>query len=251
LLDVVWGSVGGIAIGAALGTGVARLVVFLRRRHKEAVGLDDFLALGLIAGAYGVALLVHASGFLAVFAAGAAVRRMERNDAGDHPGPAIPLAAQSHIATPEHALHVATAEETATAYMAQAVLAFNEQVERIGEVAAVIVLGGLLSSSSVFSLEALLLGVTLFFVVRPVAVATGLARAAVTRTQARLIAWFGVRGIGSLYYLAYAVTHGLPPELVDRIGGLVLCVVALSVIVHGVSVTPAMSWYGRRRAQPA
>ena len=55
-----------------------RGVLHLRREHKEAVGLDDFLALGLIAGSYGVALLAHTYGFLAVFAAGLALRRVER-----------------------------------------------------------------------------------------------------------------------------------------------------------------------------
>ena len=73
------------AIGAALGVLVGRLVLYLRRAHKEAVGLDDFLALGLIALAYGVALLAHAYGFLAVFAAGVALRRVERLHTGDEP----------------------------------------------------------------------------------------------------------------------------------------------------------------------
>ena len=44
-------------------------MIHLRRVHREAVGLDEFLALGLIALSYGIALLLHAYGFLAVFAA--------------------------------------------------------------------------------------------------------------------------------------------------------------------------------------
>jgi NhaP-type Na+/H+ or K+/H+ antiporter len=61
---------GGSGIGALLGTLVGRLVLYLRREHQESVGLDDFLALGLISLSYGVALLAHSYGFLAVFAAG-------------------------------------------------------------------------------------------------------------------------------------------------------------------------------------
>ena len=68
----------GLGIGPALGTAVGRLVLYLRRDHREALGLDDFLALGLIALSYGVALLAHAYGFLAVFAAGVALRRLEQ-----------------------------------------------------------------------------------------------------------------------------------------------------------------------------
>ena len=59
------------ARSAAQGSG--KLVLYLRRVHREAVGLDEFLALGLIALSYGIALLVNAYGFLAVFAAGLSV----------------------------------------------------------------------------------------------------------------------------------------------------------------------------------
>ncbi|MEO8081932.1 MAG: cation:proton antiporter, partial [Caldimonas sp.] len=78
-IDLVWAVTAGLAIGAGLGTLLGRLVLYLRRTHKEAVGLDNFLALGLIGMAYGAASLAHAYGFLAVFAAGVALRRVERS----------------------------------------------------------------------------------------------------------------------------------------------------------------------------
>jgi sodium/hydrogen antiporter len=59
VVDVFWAIPGGLLIGALLGTVTGRLILFLRREHKEAVGLDDFLALGLIALSYGTALLFH------------------------------------------------------------------------------------------------------------------------------------------------------------------------------------------------
>ena len=65
-VDLLWATVGGLAIGAAMGALVGNLVVFLRTRHKEAVGLNEFLSLGLMAVAYGLAQLCVASGFLAV-----------------------------------------------------------------------------------------------------------------------------------------------------------------------------------------
>ncbi len=79
-VDVVWGAVCGIGVGAALGTLVGRLVLYLRRTHKEATGLDNFLALGLIGLSYGVAQLANGLGFLAVFAAGVALRRIEQRE---------------------------------------------------------------------------------------------------------------------------------------------------------------------------
>ena len=89
LLDVGWAVGGGLGVGALLGTAVGSLVLYLRSQHKEAVGSDDFLALGLIALAYGVALFMYASGFLAVFAAGLALRRIERQGAGEQPPAAV------------------------------------------------------------------------------------------------------------------------------------------------------------------
>ena len=87
----------------------------------------------------------------------------------------------------------------------------------------------------------------LFLVVRPASVYLGLAGAAVPSMQTRLLAWFGIRGIGSLYYLVYAVNHGLPPALAEQLAGLVLPVLAASILVHGISATPLMEYYHRKR----
>lgn len=57
--------------------------------------------------------------------------------------------------------------------------------------------------------------------------------------------WFCVRGIGSLYYLTYAVEHGLPEELALELIHLTLIVVTLSILVHGVSVKPFMRRFWR------
>jgi NhaP-type Na+/H+ or K+/H+ antiporter len=64
--------------------------------------------------------------------------------------------------------------------------------------------------------------------------------------QRTLVSWFGIRGIGSIYYLMYATRHGMPDEVAWRILGLVLTTIAVSVVVHGVSVTPLMNWYAQR-----
>jgi sodium/hydrogen antiporter len=62
-----------------------------------------------------------------------------------------------------------------------------------------------------------------------------------------LIAWFGIRGIGSLYYLMYAIQQRLATELAEYLASLVLTVVAASIIVHGISATPLMEHYYRRK----
>jgi NhaP-type Na+/H+ or K+/H+ antiporter len=133
--------------------------------------------------------------------------------------------------------------------MAQAVLGFNEQLERIGEVAVVVLVGGLLAASRL-PLEAIWFVPLLFCVIRPVSVALGLLGSRTSGEQRGLIAWFGIRGIGSIYYLAFAAQHGLDPALTERIGALVLTTVAVSIVAHGVSVTPLMRRYRREHAAP-
>ena len=87
----------------------------------------------------------------------------------------------------------------------------------------------------------------LFLLVRPVAVFAGLAGSPVARSQRRLMAWFGIRGIGSIYYLAYAINHGLDADLARQLLSITLTVVVASIVVHGVSVTPLMRRYEARR----
>jgi len=66
--------------------------------------------------------------------------------------------------------------------------------------------------------------------------------------QRRLMAWFGIRGIGSLYDLLYAISHGIDVPLARQLLSITLAVIVTSVIAHGVSVTPLMKKYERRKA---
>lgn len=245
-VDVVWAVAAGLGVGAGLGIVVGKLVLHLRREHQEAVGLDDFLALGLIALAYGAAILLHAYGFLAVFAAGVALRQLVE---AQTPADVSPAAAQQAAALPDRTAADAMAVDPkhAPAYMAHAVLGFNEQLERIGEVAAVVVIGMLLWGVEWrHALDAWWFVPLLLLVIRPLSVAVGLWGSRVHRDRRRLIGWFGIRGIGSLYYLMYAVTHGLPQPLAQQLTALTLSVVVASIVVHGISVTPLMAAYEKR-----
>ena len=245
-VDLVWAIVGGLGIGWVCGTLVARLVLYLRRNRREAVGLDDFLSLGLLALAYGLALAAHAYGFLAAFAAGVALRRIEVVESGDAPPPDFEAAP----APPEEA---ATDPKKASAYMAHAVLGFNEQLERMAEVAVVLLIGGLLTSRYL-PRDAIWFVPLLLLVIRPASVLLGLAGARLTTMQRPLVSWFGIRGVGSLYYLMFAITHGLDGENARRLTGLTLTTIAASITVHGLSVTPLMKAYERfksGRSQPS
>jgi NhaP-type Na+/H+ or K+/H+ antiporter len=239
LVDVLWAIPGGLAVGWLLGTAISRVILYLRREHREAVGLDDFLALGLIALSYGVALLLHTYGFLAVFAAGLALRKIEERAVGQERAPEDVVAAAAAEGGEEE---IATHPEVAPAYMAQAVLGFTEQLERIGEVAVMLLVGAMFWVDTVPG-AAIWFVPLLLLVIRPVAAAIGMIGSDTTRQQRLFIAWFGIRGIGSIYYLMFAITHGLPESAARFVTGLTLAVVATSVIVHGISVTPLMRRY--------
>ena len=138
-------------------------------------------------------------------------------------------------------------EEAEAAHVGRAVLLFNEQMERVAELAIVILVGGMLSA------DYLPLGLAwfapfLFFVVRPISVAVGFLGKEVPRHRRWLLSWFGIRGVGSIYYLMFALNRGVPREEGAKIAALVLGVVAISAVLHGVSVTPLMRWYERRDA---
>jgi NhaP-type Na+/H+ or K+/H+ antiporter len=239
-VDLLWATVAGLGAGWLLGQVIGRLVVHLRQAYRAAVGLDDFLALGLIALAYGAAHVIHAYGFLAVFAAGLALRHIELKANDDHQ----PEPAEVDAQPGDEAL--ATDPDQAPAYMAQAVLGFNEQLERAAEVAMVVVLGSILvpllpaaPAAAIWFIPLLLL------VIRPAAVLLGLIGSATGPLQRLLSGWFGIRGIGSLYYLMYALTHDVAGELATTLVALTVLTVAVSIVAHGISVTPLMRRYSR------
>ena len=260
-VDVFWATAAGIGIGAVLGTGLGRLVLRLRSRYQEAVGYENFLALGLIGLAYGLAVLVHGYGFLAVFAAGLALRhtaQVATENAVSARGEAATAravqATEQRVAQALHDPQTGSAQELATdpqhapAHMAHAVMSFNEQVDRIGEMAGVVVVGLLLWAVP-FTPAAWWFVPLVLLLVRPLSVAVGLAGSRTSVLQRRLIGWFGIRGIGSLYYLSYAMTHGMAPEHAQLLVGLTLAVIVSSIVVHGISVTPLMALYRRSRGR--
>lgn len=239
-IDLVWAVVAGLTIGAVLGTIVGHLVIYLRRTYAELIGADEFLTLGLIALSYGVALLAHSYGFLAVFAAGLAVRRVEAMKTRGNFDEAIDK-------LENHPEAVAKTGEDAPLHMAQEILGFNERLGRIGEVALVVAIGSMLTVERL-SLQVIAFVIILLLVVRPVAALLGLAGTETMPLQRGLIAWFGIRGIGSVYYLMYATEKGLPESAATTLVAVTVTTIAVSAVLHGVSVTPLMGWYNRLAA---
>jgi NhaP-type Na+/H+ or K+/H+ antiporter len=216
-VDVLWASLAGLGIGYLCGR--AASAVIRQRQRRRSLVLDEFLLLGLVAIAYGVALLAGSYGFLAVFAAGFSLRQLA----------ALPL----------------DPSDGQTTGSVGTLLRVNEQLERVLELATVLLIGVLFSSGT-WSLAGLALAAALLFVIRPAAVALCLAGARWPFSSRWRAMWFGVRGIGSVYYLGYAITHGFSGPAAREVAALVVSVLAVSIVAHGVTGAPLMARFGLR-----
>lgn len=238
LRDVLWAIAAGVAIGVLLGALVARLSTALRQCDGRHELMDDFVGLGLIGVVYGLSELVDAWGFLAVFFAAVSLRQSElklikQTMQIQH------VVADGREATPANVEAVPTVSEGS--------LVFKEHLERLSELLLILLVGGSLFLDS-WSWRAVGFGAFLFVVARPVSVMLGLVGTRTPWLVRGMMGWFGVRGIGSLYYLMYAIQHGLPEDVALDLIHMTLVAVVLSILVHGISVKPLMDhfWYRRR-----
>lgn len=234
--DFLWATLGGFGIGFALGALVGKSVVFLRSRHGQAIGLDVFLGLGLIGTSYGLAHLCAASGFLAVFAAGLALGRVRERPVPGSPGLEAPQtsAGHSYATLAGHSHH-------ASATMRSSVEDFNEQMEKISEMGLVLLVGAMLfyapfTSTTCWFVPLLLL------VLRPLSVLPSYVGERAGTAQVALASWFGIRGIGSLFYLLMALRAGVTGPAAGTLASLTLWTIAASIVLHGLSARPLMRW---------
>ncbi|MGA7983880.1 MAG: cation:proton antiporter, partial [Burkholderiales bacterium] len=217
-------------IGVACGAALARLGWKLRGASPGHELMDDFLGLGLIGVVYGLSVLAHAWGFLAVFFAAVALRQTEVKLAGAIE-PAAPGASPDMQPAPT---------------VSEGSLIFKEHLERLSEMVLILLIGGTLFLNS-WSWRAVGLALFLFVVARPVSVLAGMSGTRTSWPIRGMVGWFGVRGIGSLYYLMYAIEQGLPEKLALELIQLTLVAVTLSILVHGTSVKPLMGLFWRHR----
>jgi NhaP-type Na+/H+ or K+/H+ antiporter len=104
--------------------------------------------------------------------------------------------------------------------------------------------------SSHWTLRAIPLALLLFFVIRPLATHVLLAGTPTSRAQRHLMGWFGIRGIGSLYYLTYTLSHGVTGATAAEFADITITVVALSILLHGTSARPILARYERTLQAP-
>ncbi len=216
---VLWTLVGKILVGVLVGWLLGRLLAAMAFRSRVdslrvAERGNPLLALAATFAVYGVTELVGGYGFVAVFAAALAIRAEDK----------------------DHAYHRDLHE-------------LIDRLETILTLVILLILGAALSSGLLLELDlpSVLLAVALVFVIRPVAGWVSLlGEDQLTRPERAAVSALGVRGIGSVYYLAYAMASDDIAEGVE-LWGVVSFTIVLSVVVHGVAATPVMGWLDARR----
>lgn len=215
-VDVVWAVSSGLLLGWLCGYAVGRAVHALRQSGHP-LEAEEFLAFGVIALVYGAALLVHAYGFLAVFAAGAALAHCERSLRADK----TPHQDGAHSSRLIH---------------------FSAQSEHLAEVAIVLVIGASLASVD-WDWTTALFALLVMVVARPVSVLATVPLRLMAQPQRQLVAWFGIRGVGSVYYLAYAINRGIDGSAARTLTSAVMIAIFMSILAHGITATPLMGRY--------
>ncbi len=219
VVDVAWR----IAVGCLAGHLVGRLLgrVFFRsplESVRMASHSEGFVALAATFLTYGITEMVEGYGFVAVFVCALTIRAGER----------------------VHGYH-------------GVLHSYIEQLERLLTVVVLVLLGGAVARGLLAGLTwaEVLVAAAFLLLVRPVAGWIGLARGRTGPWERGVIAFFGVRGIGSLYYLGYALAEGdfaAEDRALWRIVGLV---VVMSIVLHGVTAGPAIALLDRARRRKA
>ncbi len=220
---VAWEGIGkivlGVAMGVAIGWAVTRLAFTARSEDlRFAATGEPLVAIAALLSAYGAAEVVGGYGFLAVFTCAMAIRSFERT----------------------HSYHHDMHEVI-------------ERLERLLTLVVLLFLGMALTNGLLSNLDwqGVVLSLALLLVIRPLA---GMASFLGHRRSRGLqgfdkrervvAAFYGVRGIGSLFYLAYAATHADFPE-VRWLWSVVAFTVVVSVYLHGFTAPWAMAWQER------
>jgi NhaP-type Na+/H+ or K+/H+ antiporter len=222
-IDVVWKLAAGAAMGWVVGKAMGWLIF---RAHRSGISrhADGLVAIGATFIAYAATEVVHGYGFLAVFVCALTIRASERED---------DFHAEMHD--------------------------FAEQIERLLMMLLLVLFGGALANGLLDALTwtDALVGLAVLFIVRPVVGYLSLIGSPLQKRDRVLLAYLGIRGLGSVYYLAYGLNHGDFGDS-ERLWAITGFIVLVSIVVHGMTATPLMALIERlggrslqRRAAPA
>lgn len=254
--NVLWSLPVGLTIGGGLGWLLGLLGTRIRSLTNDTAP-SDFLALAIVMLSYALAEWCSASAFLAAFAAGVGLRRAELLIVSKHPHGRFEKRQQDEAEDgevdhpPAESLIGKNRRSTSALGPAESIgqvvsdaLSFGDTLERILAATLVFAVGAALARH--WSLQAIAVALLLFGFIRPASVYLATVGSGVPRPRRLLMGWLGVRGIGTINYLAYAITHGLNGAEASMATALAITTVVLSVTLHGITAQPLMRWRKRR-----
>ncbi len=212
-LDVLYRVVAGIGIGWGLGYLLMHFMFRMNVGTRIAQTEDGIAALAITLLVYGVCEAFHGYGFLAVFIAAASIRHYERS----------------------HEFH-------------GTLNLFAEQVERLMMTVVLLLFGAAIANGILDALtwQAAVFGLVFVLVVRPLAGMLAMVGSALPWRERLAVSAFGVRGVGSFYYLAFALNQEVFPGP-RFLWATVSFVVLVSIIVHGLTGTRIMQYLDTER----
>ncbi|GGK75699.1 cation:proton antiporter [Rufibacter glacialis] len=211
--DLLYRIGAGVAMGYLLGKALAYLLFRLPKKVGSFKTEDGFVAISATLLVYGLTEMVHGYGFIAVFITGLTLKNYEK----------------------DHSYHRELHD-------------FTDQIERILVVIVLIVLGGSIARGLLDALTwpGIAVGVAFVFVVRPLAGFVSLFGVSLKTPEKWAISFFGIRGIGSIFYVAFALSKAsfMDPQEIWAVAGFIIL---LSIFVHGFLASPVMQYLDRTR----
>lgn len=206
-MDVLYRIGSGVIIGFAMGKLLAYLVIYLPEKKNFVIIRDGFVGIAATLTVFGITEMVSGYGFIAVFVTAVTLRNAEMN----------------------HKYH-------------SKIYSFTDQIEKILVAILLILLGGTVVAGILkpLTLSWILFAFVFLFFIRPLTAMASMIGAAYHRNEKLAISFFGIRGIGSFFYLSFALTEG-SFENIEELWAIVVFIVLASVFIHGVTATTVIN----------
>lgn len=207
-----------LAIGALIGAVIGFLYSFFIHRHDSdntSKILGGFIAVALTFFSYGIGEVAHGYGFISVFITGIFIQYYQANRAADR--------------------------------VESQMLEFVEETEKMLVVLWAIFFGGSLLSGILLytDLKGIVFSLVIVIVLRPIFGYLAMLTTNFSTAKKWAISFFGVRGIGSFFYLSFALLHGDFKEY-NQLFGIVSYVVLFSIVIHGFTSLRVIEYFNRQ-----
>ncbi|MGV3510099.1 MAG: cation:proton antiporter [Sphingobacteriaceae bacterium] len=205
-MDLLYRTFVGVASGFLIGRILAWLLFYLPKKMDFEEIRDGFVAVSATLVAYGITELFNGYGFIAVFVTAITIRNYEMN----------------------HRYHTK-------------LHSFIDQIERILLAIVLLLFGGSLATGILanLTLKMAILGLLFLFLIRPFSAWIGLLGTRLNLKEKAAIGFFGIRGVGSFFYLAFALDKS-DFSFADELWSIAAFVVLVSIITHGTTAAFGM-----------